>query len=88
MAPGDILREGSALTLWLPQARRATPPGDREGVVRRLGYRVRRGDSLWKIASRFAVSVDEIQQWNSLTPGEYLQPGQRLTLFVDVTEAP
>jgi membrane-bound lytic murein transglycosylase D len=50
---------------------------------RRLGYRVRSGDSLYRIAGRFNVTIGEIVQWNSLDPGKYLQPGQRLTLYVD-----
>ena len=48
----------------------------------RQGYRVRRGDSLYRIAGKFNVSVNDIIAWNSLDPGAYLQPGQRLTLFV------
>ena len=46
------------------------------------GYRVRRGDSLYRIASKFNVSVNDIIVWNSLDPNAYLQPGQRLTLYV------
>ncbi|MEH6588431.1 MAG: LysM peptidoglycan-binding domain-containing protein [Halioglobus sp.] len=46
------------------------------------GYRVRRGDSLYRIAGKFNVSVNDIVSWNSLKPGDYLQPGQRLTLYV------
>ena len=46
------------------------------------GYRVRRGDSLYRIAGKFNVSVNDIIAWNSLDPGDYLQPGQRLTLYV------
>lgn len=46
------------------------------------GYRVRQGDSLYRIAGKFNVSINDIIAWNSLDPGEYLQPGQRLTLYV------
>ena len=46
------------------------------------GYRVRKGDSLYRIAVRFDVTIDDIIAWNSLDPGAYLQPGQRLTLYV------
>ncbi len=45
-------------------------------------YRVRRGDSLYRIAGKFNVSVNDIIAWNSLNPGDYLQPGQRLKLYV------
>ncbi|MFV8817281.1 LysM peptidoglycan-binding domain-containing protein [Haliea sp. E17] len=53
-----------------------------QGRTRR-GYRVKRGDSLYRIASRFQVSIDDIIDWNSLDPGAYLQPGQQLTLYVE-----
>jgi peptidoglycan lytic transglycosylase D len=46
------------------------------------GYRVRRGDSLYRIAGKFNVSVNDIIAWNALNPSDYLQPGQRLTLYV------
>jgi membrane-bound lytic murein transglycosylase D len=46
------------------------------------GYRVRQGDSLYRIAGKFNVSIDDIINWNALQPGKYLQPGQRLTLYV------
>jgi peptidoglycan lytic transglycosylase D len=49
---------------------------------RATGYRVRQGDSLYRIAGRFNVSISEIVAWNSLDPGKYLQPGQKLTLYV------
>lgn len=43
-------------------------------------YRVRRGDSLWRIARKFNVAVDSLRRWNNLTAGGYLQPGQQLKL--------
>lgn len=46
------------------------------------GYRVRAGDSLSRIAGKFNVSINDIIAWNSLDPRKYLQPGQKLTLFV------
>ncbi len=43
---------------------------------------MRRGDSLYRIANQFKVSIDDIISWNALNPDAYLQPGQRLTLYV------
>lgn len=45
-------------------------------------YRVRRGDSLYAIAGKFRVSVDDIVSWNSLDPAKHLQPGQTLKLLI------
>jgi membrane-bound lytic murein transglycosylase D len=42
-------------------------------------YRVRLGDSLWKIAKRFHVTVKELKDWNNLT-GRRIKPGDLLTL--------
>ncbi len=47
-------------------------------------YRVRKGDSLFSIAERFQVSVADLRKWNSL-PSKYLQPGQKINLYVDQT---
>ena len=47
----------------------------------RLQYRVRKGDSLYTIARRFAVSIADLKRWNRV--GRYIQPGERLTVFID-----
>jgi peptidoglycan lytic transglycosylase D len=66
---------GSAWASSLAMASAADEPS-------RRGYRVRQGDSLYRIAGKFNVSVNDIIAWNSLNPGDYLQPGQKLTLYV------
>ena len=70
-----MIPEGSAWANSLAMAESDTSRSQR-------GYRVRRGDSLYRIAVRFDVTIDDIISWNSLDPGAYLQPGQRLTLYV------
>lgn len=57
-------------------------------MVRKVGYRVRQGDSLSVIANRFNVSVNDIAGWNSLNTGNYLQPGQSLIVYVDIRRSP
>lgn len=52
------------------------------GETKERGYRVRSGDSLYVIAGKFNVSINDIVTWNALDPGKYLQPGQKLTLYV------
>jgi membrane-bound lytic murein transglycosylase D len=54
--------------------------------VRELTYVVRPGDSLYSIARRFRVSVPELREWNGVAAEQVLQPGQRLKMFVDITE--
>lgn len=40
-------------------------------------YRVQHGDSLWTIASRFSVAVEDLKSWNDIGDN-VIQPGQRL----------
>ena len=46
----------------------------------RIRYRVRSGDYLGKIASRYGVSVNSIKRWNGLKSNS-LRVGQRLTIY-------
>ena len=45
-------------------------------------YQVRRGDSVASIAARFQVAINDVMRWNQLDKGDYIKPGQELTLFV------
>jgi membrane-bound lytic murein transglycosylase D len=80
---GNLIRAGD--TLMIPEGSSwadslALAQDDKSRIEK--GYRVRRGDSLYGIAGKFNVSIDDIVTWNSLNPRSYLQPGQRLTLYV------
>lgn len=90
MSPGDPLRIGQTLAVWTedgPAASRAAE--HRDEMIRKVRYSVRQGDSLYAIASRFNVSVSQIRDWNNgVKQRRYLQPGDRLTLYVDVRRAP
>lgn len=79
MAPKDPLSIGQKLVIW--------QQGDSKAVTRTVNYTVRSGDSLAKIATKFNVSVSQLVKWNSLSTKKYLQPGQKLTLYVDVTKS-
>ncbi|MEZ5482363.1 MAG: LysM peptidoglycan-binding domain-containing protein [Porticoccaceae bacterium] len=61
-----------------------TPATPHMAGTKKVRYKVRRGDSLSRIASKFDLKINQIINWNKLNPGSYLQPGQRLTLFVDI----
>lgn len=87
MAPGDPLRAGETLVVWTDNPPPMTQVGLSPGVrVRNVTYTVRRGDSLARIAGKFGVTVNQIAAWNDLELDNYLQPGQRLRLRVDVTK--
>lgn len=42
-------------------------------------YKVRKGDSLFDIAKKLNVSIDELKEWNNLTSND-LNPNQKLTV--------
>jgi membrane-bound lytic murein transglycosylase D len=82
MAPTDTLRPGKKLVVWLDNVSKGQR---RDAVMRTLTYTVRNGDSLARIAEKFNVKVSDIQKWNQAKLKKYLQPGQKLKIFVDVT---
>jgi len=84
MAPRDTLSVGQKLIVWTSQTapRQALSSN---GTTRKLSYTVRNGDSLYLIASRFRISVADLLRWNNIDKATYLQPGQKLTMYVDVT---
>ncbi|WP_413113898.1 LysM peptidoglycan-binding domain-containing protein [Thaumasiovibrio sp. DFM-14] len=74
----STIRVGQKLTMW-----KDTQDG---GIIRTISYQVRSGDNLSVIANRYKVRVSDLMKWNNLDSNSYLQPGQRLTLHVDVTK--
>jgi len=70
--PDSIIRPGQVLVIRQDDA--APHP---------FSYTVRKGDSLYLISRRFNVSIANLRAWNTLPEGQYLQPGQRLQLFID-----
>lgn len=92
MAPRDPLTPGKHIVIWvkgedqlsLTNPAHFTYPID--NTRRRIGYTVRNGDSLARIAQRFRVTVHNLIRWNRLDGDRYLQPGQKITLYVDVTQ--
>ncbi len=86
MAPNDTLRVGQKLVLWTKSPGKFTGLMNSKQRTKKIRYKVRSGDSFARIAEKFNVSLSKIKQWNkSLSRKKYLQPGQSLTLFVDIT---
>ncbi len=78
MAPKDPLRVGQELVVWKKAADGAR--------IRTIVYQIRQGDSLSTIAARYKVSVSDLMKWNALKKNAYIQPGQKLKLYIDVTK--
>ena len=77
---GALIKPGQQLVIW--KKGKTSASGKR---VRTVNYTVRNGDSLYRIAKKFNVSINDLRRWNNLAKGKHLQPGQRLKLYVDVT---
>ena len=91
MAPTDILRPGKELLIFGKREDTATialaSTPSRKEVIRKVNYRVRKGESLALIANKFNLSVGSVKKWNAkLGNKKYIQPGDRVTLYVDVTQ--
>ncbi len=80
----SILNPGGKLTLWsnekaevIPVVAHTVKPVKQQLIT----YTVRQGDSLWQIARRHGVSVDQLQIWNGLNKRSTLRPGQSLDIY-------
>jgi len=93
MAPTDPLQLNQKLVIWTKDAKLHTPSFVNTAIslnqnnrMKKINYRVRKGDSLSRISSKFSVKVADLKRWNnSISNKKYLQPGQRLTVYVDIT---
>jgi membrane-bound lytic murein transglycosylase D len=87
MAIRDPLRKGQKLVIWTNNSSTSTAASSHKpsNTIQRISYTVRSGDSLSRIADRYSVSVSDLHRWNTIE-GKYLQPGQKLRLYVDITE--
>ncbi|AFJ03269.1 Membrane-bound lytic murein transglycosylase D precursor [Methylophaga frappieri] len=70
----DMLHVGQAIIVWQPM---------QKSHKQTVNYTIRNGDSLWKISRQFNVSVADVKVWNNLSEFSLLQPGQKLTLYID-----
>jgi membrane-bound lytic murein transglycosylase D len=73
----QVLSLGKELIVWQENK-------NENATMRTLYYTVRNGDSLSEIAQKFNVNTQDVIKWNGLSHSKYLQPGQKITLYVDV----
>lgn len=85
IGPKEVLRVGQRLTIpGGAVGSAAGPGGSGRDVIRKVHYGVRSGDSLSRIAGKFNVGVRDLAKWNQLDVDKYLQPGQKLLIYVNV----
>jgi membrane-bound lytic murein transglycosylase D len=69
------LRAGATIVVFHSPAQ---APSNR-GTVQ---YVVQRGDSLWSIAQKYKVKINDIKSWNDLGNNTVLQPGQSIKIVL------
>jgi N-acetylmuramoyl-L-alanine amidase len=69
---GDVIYVGQKLAI--PSNKGSVPPGGQSAI-----HIVRNGESLYKIAQTYGVSVASLKQANNLK-SDYIYPGQKLTI--------
>ncbi|MGQ0657643.1 MAG: LysM peptidoglycan-binding domain-containing protein [Chromatiales bacterium] len=94
----SVLRLNQQLIVWSgDEAPADQPPGPLEtqaklveatvtsggsSAFQLVRYQIQYGDSLWTIAQRFRVSVDQLCLWNGIREQAVLQPGENLDVYV------
>lgn len=74
-----ILQIGQKLKI--PLSKTSVLANSQEAGKRMVTYRVKRGDSLSKIASTFGVSVNQLKEWNEFDNGSLIYPGNRIKVW-------
>ncbi|MBI3989600.1 MAG: LysM peptidoglycan-binding domain-containing protein [candidate division NC10 bacterium] len=81
----DSLRPGQILLVAAPsQAVEIPSPSKAPTLIESrqvIKYKVKRGDTLWEIASSYGVTVAELRHWNKLTSRSRIRPGQVLRIL-------
>ena len=91
MASRDPLATGQTLAVWTTSAQPQPTALPRAHIsvtgetIRTISYKVRHGDSLFRIAQKFNVAVNDLKRWNTLGT-KILRPGTVLKLHVDITD--
>lgn len=84
------MRLGKQLTIWKTAQGTSTSKNNNKSTnktTRRITYKVRSGDSLAAIASKFNVKTADLIRWNALHKKKYIHPGQSLKVYVDVLKS-
>ena len=68
--------------LMIPIAADSTAAHSAIGETK-IVHRVEAGDTLWSIAKRYRVQVEQLRNWNELAIGQILNLNQALTVFVN-----
>lgn len=86
----NMIRAGQVLKVYgsgEPVTVAARTPRPKGGVT----YTARRGDSWWRVAQKYGVSINDLKGWNPMLANKDLRIGQKMKLFtqtMSVSETP
>ncbi|MFO1435985.1 MAG: LysM peptidoglycan-binding domain-containing protein [Gammaproteobacteria bacterium] len=99
LTPKTVLRLNQKLVVWTATVAAdvvaiAPTPAKAEPVsltatdrnLKLVRYEVRTGDSLWTIAQRYGVAVEQLSMWNGIEINSVLKPGARIDVYVVSTD--
>ena len=72
---GDLIHPGQVLVVKKGATKSHSTPAGKSGT----SYTVKAGDSVWLIANRYGVSMDDLVKWNKIK-NYTIHPGQVLTI--------
>lgn len=88
--PGQRLQAGTFLHLPAPTtvaSRDMAEPSSSSIGKRVARHRVRKGDTLWRIARTYDVSVKDLKRWNQLDGKNRIHPGQVLLVSTSLASS-
>jgi membrane-bound lytic murein transglycosylase D len=74
---GHVLRAGETIIVRVSKTMASNPSTSKS---KKIVYRVKQGDTLFRIASNYNIDVDSIKRWNK-SAGIGIFPGDQLTLY-------
>lgn len=75
------LRVGSTLTLWPVGSGKAAAPRPLAGATASAQtHELAAGETLWSVAQRYGVPVDDLKRWNGIADHRSVQAGRKLML--------
>ena len=75
------LRAGQTLRLWLRDVGGQVAVKAEQPASDPFHYTVKKNDSLWLIAKKFNVTVNQLLTWNNLRKNDTIHPNQKITVY-------
>lgn len=78
--PTTIVAPPAATSVTTTSVKQVKQTTTKKAAGKRTVHRVRSGDTLWGIAKRYGVQVNDIKRWNGLRSTK-IRPGQKIVIY-------